>query len=89
MSAKTKSPRRSEGAESGIEQVCRWVETEIVAGMILNPLTDADRSSNNANQRAVSILRKYAKGEGLFQPQKATDLRASASPRLKPSRKKS
>lgn len=41
--------------------------TELKAGMVINPKDEADRMWNNASLRAISIVKKYQKGVGLFQ----------------------
>ncbi len=54
-------------ATGSVQDVCKWVETELCAGMVLMPNNEADRVWNQAHQRAIGILRKYKRGEGLFQ----------------------
>ena len=54
-------------ATGSVQDVCKWVETELCAGMVLVPVTEADKVWNQAHQRAIGILRNYKRGEGLFQ----------------------
>lgn len=41
--------------------------TEMNAGQVLIPKTDADYAHNHATQRCVRILQGYIEGNGLFQ----------------------
>ena len=41
--------------------------TEIGAGMVLIPKTEADHAWNNACERSKRIVSYYIRGEGLFQ----------------------
>ena len=41
--------------------------TEIMAGKVLMPKTEAERAHNNACDRANSIVAMYRDGRGLFQ----------------------
>ena len=43
------------------------IVTEILAGMILSPQTREHVAFNEASNRAVNIIRKYQRGECLFQ----------------------
>jgi hypothetical protein len=43
------------------------IKTEIGAGMVLFPKSEADHAHNNACQRANAIIANYAEGNGLFQ----------------------
>lgn len=43
------------------------IATEIRAGKVLSPKNDADTAWNNASDRAIRIIKKYGRGEGLFQ----------------------
>ena len=43
------------------------IQTEIGAGMVLIPLTAAERAHNNACERAKTIVQNYKEGYGLFQ----------------------
>ena len=57
----------SAGATGPVQDVCKWIETELIAGMVLLPKTEADRVWNDAHERAIGILRNYKRGKGLFQ----------------------
>jgi hypothetical protein len=48
-------------------QTLKDIQTEIGAGMVLIPKSEADRSYNWACDRANQIIRCYADGQGLFQ----------------------
>lgn len=50
-----------------VKDVLGWIRTEIIAGGVLIPTSEAEKAWNSANERAVSILEKYKEGEGLFQ----------------------
>ncbi|HUT42704.1 MAG TPA: hypothetical protein VMW95_00100 [Desulfobacterales bacterium] len=41
--------------------------TEIKAGMVIFISCPQDRAWNQASQRAIDIIKKYKKGNGLFQ----------------------
>lgn len=41
--------------------------TEIGAGQVMIPISQADHAWNDASRRAIDILRKYRDGVGLFQ----------------------
>ena len=43
------------------------LRSEIIAGKVLVPKTNADRAWNDCADRAVGILNAYRRGEGLFQ----------------------
>lgn len=45
----------------------RNIQTEIGAGMVLFPKSEADHVHNNACSRANTIIDNYAEGFGLFQ----------------------
>lgn len=45
----------------------RNISTEIGAGMVLVPRTDAEHAHNNACDRALAIIHNYRDGCGLFQ----------------------
>jgi len=49
------------------KKALQGLRTEIVAGKILFPQTEVDRAWNSCADRALRILDKYAKGEGLLQ----------------------
>lgn len=51
-------------------KVCKELEgavTEIGAGRVLCPISEADTSWNAACDRAMRIVRRYVDGKGLFQ----------------------
>ena len=48
-------------------ETLRNIKTEIGAGMVLVPLTAAERAHNNACERANHIISNYIEGYGLFQ----------------------
>lgn len=48
-------------------EVLRNITTEIGAGMVLFPRSDAERAHNNACERANKIISNYIEGYGLFQ----------------------
>jgi hypothetical protein len=52
-------------------EVLRGIQTEIGAGMVLFPKSDAERAHNNACERANSIIANCIEGYGLFQMTKA------------------
>jgi hypothetical protein len=52
---------------SETREVLRYIQTEIGAGMVLFPKTDAEHAHNNACDRANTIIQNYADGVGLFQ----------------------
>ncbi len=41
--------------------------TEISAGRVLSPKTNADRACNDSAQRCMDIVKRYVDGDGLFQ----------------------
>ena len=45
----------------------KGLRTEIVAGKVLCPKSEADEAWNNCADRAVRILDGYKNGDGLFQ----------------------
>ncbi len=47
--------------------VLGWLETEIVAGKVLVEKTTDEEVWNRAHDRVLRIIRKYKKGQGLFQ----------------------
>lgn len=49
------------------KKALRGARTEIIAGGVLLPITDADKAWNRANERAARIIDGYLRGEGLFQ----------------------
>lgn len=49
------------------KRVLDGLRKEIIAGKVLAPKTDANKSWNNCADRAVRILDMYKKGKGLFQ----------------------
>lgn len=55
------------GARGSVPEVCKWIETELCAGMVLLPNSKEDRLWNQAHQRAIGIVANYRRGEGLFQ----------------------
>ena len=48
-------------------ETLRNIETEVGAGRVLIPRTEAEHTWNNAHERALSIIGGYKRGEGLFQ----------------------
>ena len=48
-------------------EILRNIRTEIGAGKVLFPKTEAERAHNNACDRANTIISNYAQGFGLFQ----------------------
>jgi len=48
-------------------EILRNIQTEIGAGMVLIPRSDAEHAHNNACDRANRIISNYAEGYGLFQ----------------------
>lgn len=60
------------------KQVLEWVRTEVNAGKCLVAVTPVERQHNGATERAISIIEKYARGEGLFQVADAVDKRKAA-----------
>ena len=49
------------------QQEYKWIITELHAGMVLEPKDEADRMWNHCTLRAISIVKKYEQGIGLFQ----------------------
>ena len=47
--------------------------TEIRAGEVLIPKSEADKAWNDASERAISICGNYQRGRGLFQQGQAKD----------------
>ena len=50
-----------------LKESCDGAIQEFTAGKVLTPKSDEDRAWNDAHDRCIRILRRYAKGEGLFQ----------------------
>lgn len=50
-----------------IKQIAEWLKTELRSGMVLAPKNAADVAWNDAHQRAIRLVKKYAEGKGLFQ----------------------
>jgi hypothetical protein len=50
-----------------VRELLRDIQTEIGAGMVLFPGSNAERAHNNACDRAISIIANYREGIGLFQ----------------------
>jgi hypothetical protein len=48
-------------------EILQNVKTEIGAGMVLFPKSEAERAHNNACDRANTIITNYQEGYGLFQ----------------------
>ena len=51
-------------------EVIKWfkgVQTELKAGSVLFPQSEADRAWNDANARACRIIDLYKRGDGIFQ----------------------
>lgn len=48
-------------------EALRGVRTEIGAGKVMFPKSDADRAWNSCADRATRIISNYLDGEGLFQ----------------------
>lgn len=53
--------------EASHKQVYGWIITELRAGMVLEPKDEGDRMWNHCTLRAISIVKKYEQGIGLFQ----------------------
>lgn len=49
------------------EEILKGIQTEIVAGSVLFPKSEAERAWNDANRRAKDIIQMYINGNGLFQ----------------------
>lgn len=52
---------------SSIDQVLKWILTEIGAGMCLIPKSVEEHAWNNAHERCRQIINNYRNGDGLFQ----------------------
>lgn len=48
-------------------EALKGARTEIGAGMVLRPLSEADHAHNGACEQAINIIRHYEQGSGLFQ----------------------
>jgi len=48
-------------------EILRNIKTEIGAGMVMFPKSEAERAHNNACDRANTIITNYQEGYGLFQ----------------------
>ena len=48
-------------------ETLEWILTEIGAGMVLFPRSDAERTWNDAHERCKQIIANYKEGIGLFQ----------------------
>jgi hypothetical protein len=49
------------------KQTLRDVSTEIGAGKVLFPMSDLERTWNDAHERTLQIIQNYSDGFGLFQ----------------------
>jgi hypothetical protein len=47
--------------------ILNGIVTEIGAGKVMFPISEADRAHNHACERAISIIHNYREGYGLFQ----------------------
>ena len=64
----TESAKRvSVGSKEWLAVTFRGMKTEIGAGGVLIPKSDADRAWNSANERAIRIIEMYEQNNGLFQ----------------------
>jgi hypothetical protein len=57
----------SDAAGPETVEILRNIKTEIGAGMVLFPKSEAERAHNNACARANAIITNYQEGYGLFQ----------------------
>jgi hypothetical protein len=62
-------------------QTLKDIQTEIGAGMVLIPRSEADHAHNNACNRANQIIRCYAEGQGLFQMTRQMEGRSVRAPK--------
>lgn len=61
------APEISSQVQTLVSKALDGLRTEIIAGKVLIPKNAEDIAWNGANDRAIRILDKYRKGEGLFQ----------------------
>jgi hypothetical protein len=57
----------SRSAPCSLKDSCEGAIKEFTAGKVMIPKSDEDRVWNDAHDRCIRILSRYAKGEGLFQ----------------------
>lgn len=50
-----------------VVKILNWITTEIGAGMVILPKSEAEHAHNNACERAKTIISNYKDGMGLFQ----------------------
>lgn len=62
-----KAARLGVEVSEDVQQVCKWIATEILAGALMAPENERQAAFNNACRRAYNICRSYQHGEGLFQ----------------------
>ncbi len=60
-------------------EILRNIKTEIGAGMVLIPRTEAEHAHNNACERAKAIISNYYDGCGLFQMTRDIQKRRTAN----------
>ena len=70
MKTTTEKPK-AEGdcspASCSLKDGCEGAIKEFTAGKVMFPKSDEDKTWNDAHDRCIRILSRYAKGEGLFQ----------------------
>jgi hypothetical protein len=65
-------------------EILRNIKTEIGAGMMLFPKTQAEHAHNNACERANSIIDNYMGGFGLFQMTRNMKKKVAEAPATNP-----
>ena len=53
--------------DDNTKEILSNIQTEISAGKVLIPRSDAEHAHNNASDRAISIVQNYKEDIGLFQ----------------------